>query len=762
MAATFDGMHPNMKCSKRPAVRASVCTATAAMPPAAPKPKDASACPICSVELHAKREELGALTNGGKRMERTLYHSSCITLMLAHSGGMIHRPGSRQGFEISWGLSPVTRQAVDGFCPMPSLADQQSWLRFVDWRGTGCVDVEDLAAVCAAILPIEESDSVTFVRKRFRVAESDSMSETELALHVFPYLERECPELCRGQRSLLNVVTPFMQAAASLRLVNQEPSIYALRGASKYCSGVAQVLLVQCLLAIAERVVQSPSSYGGRVNPSSIATAVGLISPPGETCVLRFFNFLLEVSEELRELAVETLPHITAGGTELSSSYAFALVAGRLQHRSPDVRIAALSVLYNMRLPEKFRVMQVVLSQLGDKDSSVKVAALETLGKMVARGDQTVIKAVLQQLETDQDMKFQVAAEELLATVAKGDENSVSLLCSKLADGGTEDSRVQALRVLGLIAEAGDRRVLLAAMPLLRLPSPPPRNAAQPPQGQVVGRAADGRLLAASAKLKVAAMQTLRKVAVKGDKLVLRAVCPAVHEKYDFQVVEMAIRTVAAVACGRDLRAARVLGTVFTDQYKAVFQGPHYRVTNIRAVALEALAQIGEGGCQYIFELSSPMVKDQDIDVRRKAADCVASVVRRGDQAAIRLLKEVSMNDQDAQVRSEAKRALDGLGEPIPMSRTHVCGHVSVFAAIIVAALVLFVVSANLLRNFLEARGASYIHATIVSILLHFIAAVVVKRRRRIFSRCCPKCFKSDISAQYDPEWWRLDMVFAW
>merc|ERR1712176_920761 len=111
-----------------------------------------ASCPICFGDLHSHRHELGALVHGGRRIEHSIYHAGCIAQMLACSRSVVK---TGDGHEASWGLSPVTRKPVDGFVRMPDLSDFGPWFEFVDWKGDGVVDVEELAVIIAALLPVD-------------------------------------------------------------------------------------------------------------------------------------------------------------------------------------------------------------------------------------------------------------------------------------------------------------------------------------------------------------------------------------------------------------------------------------------------------------------------------------------------------------------------------------------------------------------------------------------------------------------------------
>jgi len=109
--------------------------------------------PVSLVALRARPQEVGALLWRSQRIEPALYHKSSVV--------------DDEG-EIS-GISPVSRLAFDGWDPMPSLADLENFVDFVDWDSDGWVRVPDLAVAYAAILPLDVEATDSWIRDHFDV-----------------------------------------------------------------------------------------------------------------------------------------------------------------------------------------------------------------------------------------------------------------------------------------------------------------------------------------------------------------------------------------------------------------------------------------------------------------------------------------------------------------------------------------------------------------------------------------------------------------
>jgi hypothetical protein len=141
-------------------------------------------------DLLSNRQEVGALTFNGQRIEPDLYHIGCVTMMLCHRGAIKLGKSDGSNAQIAWGASPVTRKPVDGFLRVPPLADTQKWMHFADWRGDGQLHVTELVATITSTLPVSEQVFLEFVRGNCKVQEADTISSDELETIVLPHLEQ--------------------------------------------------------------------------------------------------------------------------------------------------------------------------------------------------------------------------------------------------------------------------------------------------------------------------------------------------------------------------------------------------------------------------------------------------------------------------------------------------------------------------------------------------------------------------------------------
>jgi len=140
-------------------------------------------CPICFDALHTRPGDVGALTYKGKRVESALYHQSCM---------MDERGELRLSASLTppWHRSPVSRLAVDGFALLPPISKRISWTKFVDWNGDGVVDLSEVAAAIAAVLPVDEAQAERFVSAQFDKDGNGVLDAHEIRSAVLPFLRK--------------------------------------------------------------------------------------------------------------------------------------------------------------------------------------------------------------------------------------------------------------------------------------------------------------------------------------------------------------------------------------------------------------------------------------------------------------------------------------------------------------------------------------------------------------------------------------------
>jgi HEAT repeat protein len=557
-----------------------------------------------------------------------------------------------------------------------------------------------------------------------------------------------------------------MEAARGLRLLKSVwdiRDIYALRLACTAAVPVAQVMLTQEMCQLLENAERP--NYGSHsprtLNKYAMITALGLMAPKGDARSIRFLGGLLEQGDDdIRTLAVDSYIQVAGSSTESSldltkmgyrSQYAFSQAALRMSHQMPQVRTSAIYLVSHIALPGDKRCQQLLLSLVKDPECSVRTVAIETLGELTEKGNQTVIRAIMKTMLAECDTRTKNAAEDAVALIARGDGPTIDVLCSKLK-AHDEEVRLQSLKTLGRIACVNDQRVVSAVIALLA------RSASN---AHIVGKQTnDSKTL--TGKVRAAALFTLGKVATKGDKTVLRAICPCVHERDDVAVVEAAIRAVGSVAEPGDRRAARVLGTVFSEQFRVDFQGPQYRVHTMRLSALEMLAHLGEGGDEYVLEVVSSLFRDKEADLRKHAVTSAGRMAKRGDPLAARLIRDVAQHDQDQTVRASAARSLELVGEPVMMSATRIAVNMTMFMTLLLLSTFLAVFFIMGLRELFMLMGCSLHNSTFLSILIPVIIGLFTRHRRRVFYRCCPALFKDFYSAEYGSQYGTACLQGPW
>lgn len=151
-------------------------------------------CPICFEALHTRPHDVGALVLGGKRIEPTLYHKSCMT----DENGSLRLSAS---LTPPWYRSPMSRQPCDGFALLPSIRKKASWAKFVDWNNDGAVSVAELAAVIAAMLPIDDSEAEKFVSKHFDKLGKGEVESEQIMHEVLPFLHKNTGRIVLGRQS---------------------------------------------------------------------------------------------------------------------------------------------------------------------------------------------------------------------------------------------------------------------------------------------------------------------------------------------------------------------------------------------------------------------------------------------------------------------------------------------------------------------------------------------------------------------------------
>lgn len=154
-------------------------------------------CPICFEALSDLPNQVGALTFEGRRVETALYHRECVC----------HPKTQRLIFESETGkaVSPLTRKQVDNFKLMPSLTESSEWVQFVDWNGSGELDVQKVCFAVVALLPVDDTYARKLVLQVLNLEESEgveshAVSQQEVVDTLLPQIRRQLRRLVKSPR----------------------------------------------------------------------------------------------------------------------------------------------------------------------------------------------------------------------------------------------------------------------------------------------------------------------------------------------------------------------------------------------------------------------------------------------------------------------------------------------------------------------------------------------------------------------------------
>lgn len=448
-------------------------------------------CPICCCELGSSPEEVGALTFQGKRVEKDLYHVGCFTLMLSHNGAFSGQrvAGHLENLRISWGTSPTTRQSVDGFTRMPPIHDRKGWVAFLDWKGSGKLDLEELATAAAVLLPLNPHALEVFMRENFQVDKDGNITVEELENRVLPYIGEHFDSINEGKKE----DKKHMARMRSESLLRQLQSL---------CNDNQQSALILTLLENLQDCVQE-----------------------GDALAISLLSDLITIREaKVRQMATRLLMQIVGEG----DPQAFEAISPRLQHHSGHVRQAALDILAKVALVGERRAFDEVSFLLNDRQPQVQVAAVRCLSEICAEGDANAVDLLCSKLK-ERDPSVRCAVLKAIDKLA-GSGNVPAMKAVQHALGDREASvRIAALASLPGRANKGDLAVIQLAASKLEDASASVRRGAlhavaalaeggNKASLQAVLQHAKSRLSDSEAEVRSAAMHAMAQAAEAGDK----------------------------------------------------------------------------------------------------------------------------------------------------------------------------------------------------------------------------------------------------
>ena len=153
-------------------------------------------CPICFEALSDLPNQVGALSFQGHRVETALYHRDCV--LNCETQHLI--------FESATGkaVSPLTREQVDHFKLMPSLTESEKWVDFLDWNGSGHLDIQKVCFAVATLLPVDDTYARKFVLQVMNLPpdskENHELNKTEVINTLLPQIRRQLRRLVQSPR----------------------------------------------------------------------------------------------------------------------------------------------------------------------------------------------------------------------------------------------------------------------------------------------------------------------------------------------------------------------------------------------------------------------------------------------------------------------------------------------------------------------------------------------------------------------------------
>jgi hypothetical protein len=579
--------------------------------------------------------------------------------MMAHKGGMTKKEfdasqtGLAQG--TSWGLSPISRCAVDGFLKLPPLDQVKDFMKFVDWRQSGKISVNDLATVASALLPIDEAGATAFLQKQFKVGEDETVSEEELTKHVLPFLRAHCPIMLQEPEACwIKSSTSFAKAVQGLKMLTGVKHLYSLRSASKKSCMVADCFLVYELSLVLQTTAKG-SVHSATTKCHAIGEAVAALAPAGSRVACSFFSVLLELEDdELSGMIVQSLAKISPGEpwqifVELAAKYSSTQDLSWLRQcstetsgsLSPEFRLMGRCIHTRMQLvaalvkwssPGNSRVVQSLALMITHKDQRLCMAAMEGLASIAPKGDQVALAAITPKLSSGNKL-VKRCAEETLTILAKGDCQTIQLFCDGIEHSISSEERGRSITFLGSIGIRGDLKIVHILSKFVSSK----HHKVDDSHLEVLAIAALGNI----APIGHAVMKNI------GDVL-----SRSIHsKKKDHKTADVAIRALGQLTSRNNAVAIELLNTVLDNKVACPLE--------LRRLVLQLFAEIGQGGHRQIYIMATDHVDDAESVVRTEAIRTAGKTWHILEDHRTWRLEALTGNSYDAMVRREAGFAME-------------------------------------------------------------------------------------------------------
>mmetsp|Transcript_6870 Transcript_6870/g.12305 ORF Transcript_6870/g.12305 Transcript_6870/m.12305 type:complete len:589 (+) Transcript_6870:68-1834(+) len=549
-------------------------------------------CPICCQGLGEHMEEIGALTYDGQRVEQALYHGGCISMMLLHQQKKRARKKSLLQDVIEWGVSPVSRKAVNGFLRMPPPTEHRSWLHFFNWRGDGTFSVAELISIVTHLFPVDPT-RVKLLLNRLpeKAVQGDiTVSASDLEHELLPYLaslhmakEQITYNLNPhtsgwnnvympkpGKQAFGSVLSKFSTAIRCKALTH----LASLRAASSTCSRIARLLLMHEVCAFYMRnslqILWDCACEGNYSTIDSIKLLVHIVTEGDSTAVIMSRRFLRHNVSEMREAAATILSRAAWQGDPC----AVRALRASFKDDSPSVRRASVMSMGKIIKCPDINSLSKMLPLLLDGDSSVRDAVEKTMPSLAPKGDKRVVDVLLLLAQEREPALRRASLTAFGLLTDCGNQRAINSVMILLKDH-VKHVRVKACKTLPKLAITGDKQAISAMLSCLH---------------------------DAEAEVKVAALQALPSMARKGDARVvsdminllreLRGVCTATVDSRGqlplLCTLECGVNVLGYFAHPGDRRAITFCQSLLSNSHPRIVSAAEKAIAKLSAPVSEA------------------------------------------------------------------------------------------------------------------------------------------------------------------------------
>lgn len=493
---------------------------------------------------------------------------------------------------IHWGVSPVSRKAVDGFLRMPPPTEHQSWLHFFNWRGDGTFSVAELISIVTHLFPADPTRvKILLNRLPEKTIHGELIvSAADLEHELLPYLA----SLHKAQEDItysLHLHTSDGNDACMAKPVKQQfglilfklskairckdlTHLASLRAANSTCGSIARLVLMHEVCSFYKRtsmqILWDCACEGNYSTIDCIKLLVHIVCEGDSTAVMMSRLFLRHNIADMREIAATILSCAACQGDHC----AVRTLRTTLKDDSPSVRRAGVVALGKIAKCPDINSLSRILPLLLDGDPSVRDAVEKTMPFLAPKGDKRVMDVLLL-LAQDRDPALRRASLTAFGFLTDcGNQHAINCVIALLKDHDKQ-VRVKACKTLPKLAITGDKQAISATLSCLH---------------------------DAEAEVKVAALQALPSMARKGDARVvsdmisllreLRGVCTATVDSRGqlplLCTLESGVNVLGHFAHSSDRRAITFCRSLLSNSHPRIVSAAEKAVATLSAPTSEA------------------------------------------------------------------------------------------------------------------------------------------------------------------------------